>query len=109
MAKNKSGAANRPITKSETYQQLSEATQLSRKQIATIFDELGKLIKKELGKRGIFTVPGLLKVKRVHKPATKGGTRPSPFNPGQMMVVKPKPARNVVKAQPLKALKEMAK
>ena len=108
MAENKAG---KPITKSEMFQQLSVATGLSRKQVASVFDALTNLMKKELGKKGpgIIAVPGLLKVKRVHKPATKGGTRPNPFNPGEMMTVKPKPARNVVKAQPLKSLKEMVK
>ena len=42
------------------------------------------------------------------KPATKGGMRPNPFKPGEMMEVKPKPARRVVKALPLKSLKDMA-
>jgi nucleoid DNA-binding protein len=104
-------AAGKAITKSETYHQLATTTGLTRKQIAALFDELSKLIKKELGKKGpgVFAVPGLLKVTRVHKPATKGGTRPSPFNPGQMMTIKPKPARNVVKVRPLKNLKEMVK
>lgn len=111
MAKNKKGSAAKAITKSETYQQIATATELSRKQVASVFDELSKLIKHEVGKKGpgIFTLPGLAKIKREHKDATKGGTRPNPFKPGEMMEVKPKPARDVVKVRPLKALKEMAK
>jgi nucleoid DNA-binding protein len=112
MAKNKAaGNSAKPLTKSETYQQLATATGLSRKQIAQVFEELGNIIKNQIGKKGpgVFAVPGLLKLKRISKPATKGGTRPDPFHPGQMMTVKPKPARNVVKAQPLKSLKEMVK
>jgi len=35
--------------------------------------------------------------------------RPNPFKPGEMMEVKAKPARNVVKAQPLKGLKDLVK
>lgn len=109
MAENKAAPAPaKPITKSETYQRLSTSTGLARKDIATVFDHLSELIKKELGKKGpgVFTIPGLLKLKRIHKPATKGGERPNPFKPGEKMQVKPKKARNVVKAQPLKALKE---
>jgi nucleoid DNA-binding protein len=104
-------ATAKSITKSETYQHLATATGLTRKQVAQLFEALEELIKKEMGKKGpgVFAVPGLLKIKRVHKPATKGGTRPSPFNPGEMMVVKPKPARSVVKALPLKGLKDMVK
>ncbi|OAI53686.1 DNA-binding protein [Planctomycetaceae bacterium SCGC AG-212-F19] len=110
MAKNK-GSAAKSITKSETFTQIASATGLSRKQVSTVFDELTKIIHHEVGKKGpgIFTLPGLAKIKREHKAATKGGQRPNPFKPGEMMEVKPKPARNVVKVRPLKALKEMVK
>jgi nucleoid DNA-binding protein len=106
MAKTKT---EKPATKSETYQALAEATGLKRKEVANVFDALHSFIKKELGKKNVFTLPGLVKLQRIHKPATKGGTKPNPFVPGEMMVVKPKPARNIVKARPLKNLKDMAK
>ena len=35
------------------------------------------------------------------------GMKPNPFKPGEMMEVKAKPARNVVKVRALKPLKEM--
>jgi hypothetical protein len=57
---------------------------------------------------GIFTLPGLLKMKVVRKPATKARKGINPFT-GEETVFKAKPARNVVKIQPLKAVKEMAK
>jgi hypothetical protein len=41
------------------------------------------------------------------KPATEAATRPNPFKPGEMMDVKAKPARRVVKVRPLKNLKDM--
>ena len=108
MAANKAGKA---ATKSETYQALCQATGLSRKEIASVFDNLTELIKRDLGKKGpgVFTIPGLLKLKRITKPATKEAVKPNPFKPGEMMTVKAKPARNIVKAQPLKSLKEMIK
>lgn len=101
----------KPMAKSAVYAALAESTGLSRKQIGSVFEALGDLLKKELGKKGpgMFAVPGLLKIKRVTKPATKGGTRPNPFKPGEMITVKAKPARNVVKALALKGLKEMVK
>ena len=107
MAETKTKAA----TKSAIYQELSEKTGLSKKQVDSVFVALSDVIKNELGKKGpgVFTVPGLLKLKRITKPATKAGTRPNPFKPGEMMDVKAKPARNVVKAQPLKSLKELVK
>ena len=107
MAENKAGKA---ATKSETYQALSQATGLSRKQIGSVFDNLTELIKRDLGKRGpgVFTLPGLLKLKRVTKPATKARMGINPFTK-QEQLFKAKPARNVVKALALKNLKEMVK
>ena len=68
----------------------------------------GRLIAKELGKQGPgqFVVPGLLKLKVVRKPATKARPGKNPFT-GEPMTIQAKPARNVVRALPLKALKEM--
>ncbi len=108
MAENKT--ANRPLTKSVVYQELATTTGLSRKQVAEVFDALGTLVKRELGKKGpgIFTLPGLAKMRLVRKPATKARKGKNPFT-GEEMLFKAKPARNVVKIQPLKALKEMVK
>ena len=95
-------------TKSEVFGGIAEATELTRKQVGSIFDELGTMIKKDLGKRGpgIFTVPGLMKIKVVRKPATKARKGTNPFT-GEEMMFKAKPARNVVKVLPLKGLKSM--
>ncbi len=103
--------APRGRSKSEVYQMLAEKTDLSRKQVAAVVDELMDLIKSDLGKKGpgIFTMAGLLKIKRISKPATKARTMANPFKPGEMMTVKAKPARNVVKALPLKSLKDSVK
>ena len=102
--------AAKPATKSATFQRIAEATSMSRKQVATFFDELGKLIKNELGKKGpgVFNVPGLLKIKRVEKPATKAREGRNPAT-GETIMIKAKPKRTVVRALPLKALKEMVK
>jgi nucleoid DNA-binding protein len=109
MAGNKTAAKSR--SKSETYMHIAEHTGLSRKQVASVFDSLADLVRNEMGKKGpgVFTLPGLLKIKRVSKPATKTRTIPNPFKPGEMMTVKGKPARSVVKALALKNLKEMVK
>jgi nucleoid DNA-binding protein len=105
MAENKVG---KPVSKSVMYQTLAEATGLSRKQIASVFDELTNLIKRDVGKRGpgVFALPGLLKIKRVNKPATKARQGRNPAT-GEPMMIKAKPARTIVRAQPLKSLKEM--
>jgi len=101
----------KPLNKSQTYQSLAESSGLSKKEVASFFDALSKLIQQQLGKKGpgVLAIPGLLKLKRVTKPATKETVKPNPFKPGEMMTVKAKPARNLVKAQPLKSLKEMIK
>jgi nucleoid DNA-binding protein len=99
---------NKPRTKSEVYREVSTKTGLTRKQVAEVFDTMAGLIKKDLGNRGpgLFTIPGLIKVKVVKKPATKARMGTNPFT-GQQMMFKAKPARKVVKTQPLKALKQM--
>src|SRR3712207_1154252 len=98
---------NKPkaATKSAIYSTMSEKTGLSRKQISQLFDELTGLIKNELGKKGpgLFTLPGLLKIKRVEKPATKARQGRNPLT-GEPITIKAKPKRTVVRALPLKAL-----
>ena len=82
----------------------------TRKQIAEVFDALSGLIKRELSKKGpgVFTIPGLLRMRLKRKPATKARKGINPFTK-QEQLFKAKPARNVVKAQALKNLKEMVK
>lgn len=101
-------AAKAP-NKSQVFTQIAERTGLTRKQVSAVFEELGSAIKDNVGKKGPgqFVVPGLMKITVNKKPATKAGTRPNPFKPGEMMEVKARPARNVVKVRPLKNLKEM--
>jgi nucleoid DNA-binding protein len=98
-----------PYNKSALYNHLAQNTGLSRKQVASVFDELKSAIHGHVAKDGpkLFTLPGLLKVKVVHKPATKSRKGINPFT-GEETVFKAKPARNVVKIQALKALKQMA-
>ncbi len=95
-------------TKAEIYTKLSESSGLTKKQVSTLFDGLSELIKSDLGKKGpgLFIIPGLLKIKVVRKPATKAQRKMNPFTK-QMQDYPAKPARNVVKALPLKPLKEM--
>jgi nucleoid DNA-binding protein len=95
-------------SKSQIVSEVAEKNDLSRKQVAGVFESLSKLIEKDLGKRGpgVFTIPGLVKLTVVRKPATKERKGINPFT-GEETVFKAKPARNVVKARPLKALKDM--
>ena len=108
MAATKTMSGNKPRTKSQIYTDISTSTELSRKQVAAVFDAMASMIKKDLGGKGpgIFTVPGLMKVTRISKPATKAREGVNPFT-GEKMMFKAKPARNVVKVRPLKNLKAM--
>jgi nucleoid DNA-binding protein len=112
MANNTASSANgistKPRTKSDIFKTVAEKTGLSRKQVASVFDNVGNLIKKDLSGKGpgVFTLPGLVKIKVVKKPATKARKGINPFT-GQEMMFKAKPARKVVKTQPVKALKTM--
>ncbi len=108
MAKKAVPSSGKVRSKSEVYGALASASELSRRQISALFDELSSLIKADLGKKGpgIFTVPGLMKIKVIHKPATKAREGINPFTKEPMMF-KAKPARKVVKVLPLKNLKAM--
>lgn len=104
-------AANskKPPTKSEVYAKIVEDTGLPRKDVAAVFDSLNGQIKKNLGGRGapgMFSIPGLLKLRVVKKPATKARKGINPFT-GEEMMFKAKPASKVVKATVLKGLKDM--
>jgi nucleoid DNA-binding protein len=102
------GKSKKPMTKSEIMATLATETNLTKKDVARILEGLGKLIEKNIGKRGpgVFNVPGLLKVMVVRKPATAARKGINPFT-GQETMFKAKPARNVVKIRPLKLLKDM--
>ena len=101
-------ARPKPANRAEVYTALAETTGLGKKEVTAVFSALGALIAKELAKNGPgqFVVPGLLKLKVVRKPATKARPGTNPFT-GEPMTIQAKPARNVVRALPLKALKEM--
>jgi nucleoid DNA-binding protein len=97
------------MTKSAMMGAIADGTGLSKKQVTAVFDSLGTIISGHLkkGGAGVCTIPGLLKIKTIHKPATKARKGINPFT-GEEMMFKSKPARNVVKVLPLKNLKGMA-
>ncbi|MCO7224018.1 HU family DNA-binding protein [Pleionea sp. CnH1-48] len=95
--------------KSQILNEIVERTELSRKEVTSVLDELSVLIERHVKKRacGEFVMPGLFKVQTVRKPATKARKGINPFT-GEETTFKAKPARTVVKVRPLKKLKEMA-
>ncbi len=101
-------ATARARTKSEVTGVIADETGLTKKEISSVFEAMAGIIKKDLGRRGpgIFTVPGLMKIRVKRKPATKARKGVNPFT-GEEMMFKAKPARNVVRITALKALKDM--
>ena len=91
-------------TKSEIVAQICKDAELSSKQVAAVFESLNGQIKKSLRSGGLFTLPGLLKLKVVKKPATKAREGINPFTK-EKMIFKAKPASKKVRALPLKSLK----
>jgi len=82
------------MTKSEIVSGIADGTGLTKKQVSSVLEAMAGQIEKSLGRRGpgAYTVPGLMKLTVVRKPATKArkGIIPSP-------VRKPhsKPSRHV--------------
>ena len=108
MAKKKTTkkAAEKPMTKSEVYRAVADATGLTRKQVVEVLDATTTIMVKEAKKKGSFNFIGLMKMTLVKKPAVRGGKLVrNPFT-GEMVKQKPKPASKTVKVRPMKALKD---
>lgn len=87
---------------------IANNTELSKRQVNSVFDTLAAMIGNDLQKSGpqVFSLAGLAKFTVQRKPATKARKGINPFT-GEETIFKAKPARNVVKIRPLKALKDM--
>ncbi len=104
--KKATAAVTAKLSKSQVLTTIAEATELSRKQVGAVFDELESLVARSIGKKGLgeFTLPGLLKITTVKKPAKKARKGINPFT-GEETTFKAKPASIAVKVRPLKKLK----
>ncbi len=105
--KKATAAVTTKLSKSQVLTSIAEATELNRKQVSAVFDELESLVARSIGKKGLgeFTLPGLLKITTVKKPARKARKGINPFT-GEEVMFKAKPASIAVKVRPLKKLKE---
>jgi len=107
----KASAIKEKFTKTAILNTLSTDSGLSKKQVNGVLDGLTDLIERHLKKNGAgeFTLPGLLKIKAVKRPArpARKGV-PNPFKPGELMDIPKKPASVRVKVLPLKKLKGFA-
>jgi nucleoid DNA-binding protein len=107
----KTTAITEKFTKTAILAEIATNTDLTRKQVDAVLNELGAIIERHIKKRGVgeFTLPGLLKIKAVKKPAQPARKNvPNPFKPGEVMDIAKKPASTRVKILPLKKLKEFA-
>ena len=102
MKKAMKAKAGKVMTKGALVKTLAEQHELKTKVCSGLLESLATLATTEVKKNGIFTIPGLARIKTRVKPATKAGVRMA-F--GQEIKVKAKPARTVVKAFPVAALK----
>merc|ERR1712072_1036363 len=93
------------MPKSAIADALGEACEKKRSEVSKVLEALADLAGKEV-KKGKFTIPGVCMIKTRHKPATKAGKR---FAFGKEIKVKAKPARTVVKAFAVAALKKSVK
>ena len=112
MAVKKKTAIKSRYTKTAILTEIAENTDLSKKQVSAVLDELSDLIERHIKKGGVgeFTMPGLLKIKTVKRPAKKAQKGvPNPFRPGETMDVAAKPASTRVKVLPLKGLKDFVR
>lgn len=108
-AKKAAPALKDKMTKTQIVTSISESTGLSKKQVGDVMGELETLIERSIKKRAVgeFTLPGLMKITTVKKPAVKARKGINPFT-GEETMFKAKPASVAVKVRPLKKMKEFA-
>lgn len=101
-------SADKTRTKSEFFSIIADNTELTRKQVSEVFEVTKHIIAKDLKKSGpeAVNLGGMMKVTVQRKPATRARKGINPFT-GEPTVFKAKPARNVIKVRPLKAIKEL--
>ena len=101
-------AISKKLTKTGILNEIAQNTDLTRAQVSSVLDELETLIERHVKKRSVgeFTLPGLLKIRAVKRPATKKRMGRNPAT-GEEIVIGPKPASIRVRVTALKRLKEM--
>lgn len=96
----------KPLTKTQIITNISEETELSKKDIAAVFDALSDEIGKSLKSAGQFTIPGLCKITLKDVPAKPKRKGRNPAT-GEEIWLNPKPASKKLTIRPLKNLKDM--
>ena len=93
------------MSKTELVEAIATQSGLEKKQVSAVLDSLNDVIYKELKAEHEVTIPGLLKLTAVTKPAVPEREGINPFTKEKTMF-KAKPERKVIKPRLLKALKD---
>ena len=97
---------DKPFTKTEMCQAIAGNVGITKKQVGEVLEAIAKITGAHLKKKHPFTLPGMLKITKIHKPAKKARKGINPFT-GEEMMFKARAAHYVVKIRTLKKLKEM--
>merc|ERR1711977_239077 len=95
--------ASKAMSKGALVKMIATENEMKTKDCSNILNSLVTVATKEVKKTGIFTIPGLCRIKTRTRPATKARTM---LMFGEERKVAAKPAKTVVKAFPAAALKQ---
>ena len=91
--------AIKPMTKMEIVKTLAANTGLSGTKITEVFDHLLALGEGEMRSKGVFNVPGFVRLKRVEQAARSERKGRSPKD-GSEIIIPARGARKIVRAKP---------
>ncbi len=96
------------MTKADIMTHIAGESQLTKRQVETVFNSMFELMREQLGKDGPgeFTVPNIVKLRVAEKAATKEREGRNPAT-GEKITIAAKPAHKVVKATVLKPTKDL--
>jgi DNA-binding protein HU-beta len=100
--------ATKRRSRGDIVKQISLGTELTTRQVKSVFDTLSSLIGADLSKKGCgeFNFMGLMKLRTVNKPATSARKGRNPFT-GEAITIKAKPASRKVRVRALRTLNGM--
>merc|ERR1719482_1251830 len=102
-AMKKKSVSAKSLSKGGIADALANKSGLKKSQCSQLLDTFAELATVEVKKSGKFTIPGLCMIKTRIKPARKAGTR---LAFGKTIKVKAAPAKKIVKAFCISALKK---
>ena len=97
------------LSKSQMFEALAEDSGVTKSEVKKVWGSLERLIEASIGERGYgqFTLPGLMKVTTVRRPAIKARRGINPFTKEEIWF-KAKPATTGVRIRALKKMKRFA-